>query len=145
MLDGFFQVDIRDEACHLPAAERERVHGHVLRFIPFGLEAQDVGLGRTVFHIEEPCRRPVGYLVVWGVAHGVEGDVMLVHKFHFHIVNALARDGIEHAAVDDLPHGVETGKGQEDGRKGRKEVEENFSNVMADLGLLIMVSTTFCY
>ena len=128
MLDGFFQVDIRDEACHLPAAERERVHGHVLRLIPFGLEAQDVRLCRTFLHIEEPCSLAVGNPVVFGIAHGVEGDVMLVHKFHFHVVEALARDGIEHAAIDDLPHGVEAGKGREEGCKGRKEVEEKFSH-----------------
>lgn len=139
MLYGFLHVNVRDEACHFPAAEGERVHGYVLCFISLGLEAQDVGLGRAVFHIEEPCRRPVAYPVVFGVAHGVEGDVMLVHKFHFHIVEALARDGIEHAAVDDLRHGVEAGEGQEDGRKGRKGIEEGLSHVMADLGLLIMV------
>lgn len=128
MLDGFLHVNIRDEACRFPAAEGKRVHGHVLCFISLGLEAQDVGLGWAVFHIEEPCRRPVGYPVVFGVAHGIEGDVMLVHKFHFHVTDTLARDGIEYAAVDDLSHGFGAGEGQEDGRKDRKGIEEGLSH-----------------
>ena len=70
--------------------------------------------------------------VVFGIAHGVEGDVMLVHKFHFHVVEALARDGIEHAAIDDLPHGVEAGKGREEAARAGRRLKKNFLIVMDD-------------